>query len=113
MSSPDDREPDGRARWIAVARPEDIPEGESRAYEVGGEWIALSKVEGEIHAVEDLCPHDMGPLGDGCLEGHEIICPRHGARFDVRTGKVLCLPALADIRSFPVKVEGGNVHVRL
>ena len=100
-------------RWVRVAKLEDIPEGEIRAYEVGSEYVALCRVRNDVYAVEDICPHDTGPLGDGCLEGYEIVCPRHGARFDVRSGRVLCLPALCDIRVFPVRLEGSTVLIRL
>ena len=67
--------------------------------------------QGEFYAIADLCSHDDGPLGDGDLEDHEIICPRHGARFDVRTGKVLSLPAVEDISAYPVRCIDGKIEV--
>ena len=100
-------------RWIHVADLRDVPAGEVRGYRAGEEWIALCNLAGVIHAIEDVCPHDTGPLADGWIEGHEIVCPRHGARFDVRSGKVTCLPATEGIRSYPVRIEGGRILVRL
>ena len=99
--------------FVVVASLDEIPEREARIFEVGSEWIALCKVQGEIYAVEDFCTHDLGPLGEGCLEGYEIECPRHRARFDVRDGAVTRAPAVSPIRCFPVKVENGEVFVRI
>ncbi|HLU49044.1 MAG TPA: non-heme iron oxygenase ferredoxin subunit [Planctomycetota bacterium] len=100
-------------QWITITSIDEIPEGETRTFEVGPEWIALCKRDGQVWAVEDFCPHDTGPLGEGTLEGHEIICPRHGARFDIRTGDVKRLPALCGIRTFPVRVVDGRVEVEI
>ena len=102
------------ADWVAIVPYEEIPEGEARAFEVAEEWLVVCKVGGRIFAVEDTCPHDTGPLGDSRLEGHEVVCPRHGARFDVRSGEVLCLPALIGIRTFASRVsEDGQIEVHL
>lgn len=99
-------------QWVPVAPLEEIPEGEARTWEVGDVPMAICRVGGTVHCIEDICPHDLGPLGDGPLEGHEIVCPRHGARFDVRDGRVLCLPALCGVRSFPAEVRDGTVWIR-
>lgn len=99
------------ATFVAVAKVSEIPEGGVRVVEANGTGVALCKVEGKIYAVEDLCTHDDGPLGEGKLCGHAIECPRHGARFDVRTGAVLRMPAAYPVRTFPVKVEGEQVLV--
>jgi 3-phenylpropionate/trans-cinnamate dioxygenase ferredoxin subunit len=98
-------------RFVRLARVEDIPVGEARVYQVEGSSIALCNVEGTIHAVENTCTHDDGPLGEGYLQGHVIECPRHGARFDVRSGNVLRMPAVVPIRTFPVKIEAGEVYI--
>ncbi len=82
-------------QFVKVAQESDIPEGEVRDFEVDGIGIALCKVDGKIYAVEDVCSHDDGPLGEGELEGYQIVCPRHGARFDVRSGEVCRMPAIA------------------
>lgn len=99
--------------FVKVARIDEIPEGEARVYEVGSESIALCNVGGKIHAVENVCTHDDGPLGEGYLEGCQIECPRHGARFDVTSGAVTRMPAATPVRTFPVRVEKGEVFVEI
>jgi 3-phenylpropionate/trans-cinnamate dioxygenase ferredoxin subunit len=66
---------------------------------------------GNYFAIGDVCTHDDGPLGDGELDGYEIICPRHGARFDVRNGRATGLPAVIDTPSYPVRVVEGKIEV--
>jgi len=100
-------------KFYRIARESEIPDGEVRVFEVQGTSLAVCRVNGELHALEDLCTHDDGPLGEGDLDGYEIECPRHGARFDVRTGAVCRMPAAAPVRVFPVKVENGDVFVEL
>ena len=101
------------AQFVRVAKVEEVPEGEARVFALGELRLALCKVEGAFYCVEDICSHDDGPLGEGCLVGHEIECPRHGARFDVRDGKVTRMPAAAPVESFAVKVEDGQVLVQV
>ena len=81
--------------------------------EVEGEMIALFHVEGRWHAIDDVCTHDGGPLADGELRDHKIACPRHGAKFDIRTGAALTMPAVRPTRAHDTKVEAGGVWVRL
>jgi 3-phenylpropionate/trans-cinnamate dioxygenase ferredoxin subunit len=81
--------------------------------QVDGKHLLVCHTSDGFHIIDDTCTHDDGPLADGWLEGNEIECPRHGARFDVRTGKVLCLPAAVNIRSYPVQVEGDQVKVNV
>ena len=78
-----------------------------------GQRLALSNVEGNFFAVQDLCTHDNGPLGEGELLGEEIECPRHGARFNVKTGQAVTLPAVVPVKTFPVKVAGSEVFVEV
>jgi 3-phenylpropionate/trans-cinnamate dioxygenase ferredoxin subunit len=99
--------------FVTVAREDEVPEGEAKVFEVNDERVLLCRVEGSIFAIEDVCTHDDGPLGEGTLEGHAIECPRHGAQFDVRTGEVLSMPAAYPVKSFPVRVEDGEVKVDL
>jgi 3-phenylpropionate/trans-cinnamate dioxygenase ferredoxin subunit len=101
------------ANFVAVARKDEIPPGERKLFEIDGTFVAVFNVDGAFYAIEDVCTHDDGPLADGDLDGFEIECPRHGARFDIRDGKVLSFPAITPVPSYPVKVEGDEVLVDL
>ncbi len=99
------------AKYVKVARADQIAPGEKQIFEVNGTLVVVINLDGQFYAIEDVCTHDGGPLGEGRLEGAQIICPRHGARFDVRTGDALTLPAFEPVSTFEVKVEGGDVWV--
>ena len=92
-------------RYYPVCDIDAIPEGERIFIEVGDIPVAIFHIDGEFYAIADVCTHDDGPLGDGEVEDHQIICPRHGARFDIRTGEVLALPAVRGVKVFPTKIE--------
>ena len=77
------------------------------------ERIALCNVDGEFFAIDDVCTHDGGPLDQGDLLDDQIECPRHGALFDVRTGKALTLPAIFPIKTYPLKIEGNDILIEL
>jgi 3-phenylpropionate/trans-cinnamate dioxygenase ferredoxin subunit len=96
-----------------VAKAVDVEPGKVGVYEVDGQRIALCNVGGAYYAIDDVCTHDGGALDQGELDGFEIECPRHGARFDVRTGKVLSFPAIVDIPAYPVKVDGDDILIGL
>ena len=91
----------------------EVPDPGKTLVEVEGEMVALFHVDGGWHALDDVCTHDGGPLADGELRDHKISCPRHGARFDIRTGAALTMPAVRPTRAHEVKVEDGGVWVRL
>lgn len=100
------------AEWHKVCTINELTPKQIKVFEVKGERIALCRFdEKEFYAVADLCTHDDGPLGEGELVDHAIECPRHGARFDIKTGKVLALPAVLPIRAYPVKMEGDSVFI--
>jgi len=99
--------------FVKIARLADLPSNGKLLTTVNGRSIALFQVEGTIYAIENVCTHDGGPLVEGELEGYEIECPRHGARFDVRTGQVRRLPAFEPIKTYAVKIEGDSVLVEL
>lgn len=100
--------------FIPVAAVSDLPNGERLFIEIDGESIVIFNIAGSFFAIADICSHDDGPLGDGELEkGYEISCPRHGAHFDVRTGKALSLPAITDIPSYPVRIQGEELEIGL
>ncbi len=88
-----------------------LPPGCALRIKVDGEEILLCNVDGAFYAVEDVCTHDGGPLDQGRLDGCEVECPRHGARFDVRTGAVTALPAVLPLRTFPTRLDGDEVVV--
>jgi 3-phenylpropionate/trans-cinnamate dioxygenase ferredoxin subunit len=94
-----------------VGRAGDIPEGQAVVVDAGDRRLALCNVGGEVHAIDDICTHDGGPLGEGELFGYQIECPRHGARFDVRTGQVTQMPAVRPVRTYPVEREGDDLYV--
>jgi 3-phenylpropionate/trans-cinnamate dioxygenase ferredoxin subunit len=99
--------------WIRVARMDDIAPGGAKTCYAGDARVVLCRVGDDIHAVEDVCTHDDGPLGAGTLVGWVIECPRHGAQFDVRTGDVVRMPAVAPVLTFPVEVRDGEVYVEV
>jgi 3-phenylpropionate/trans-cinnamate dioxygenase ferredoxin subunit len=99
------------ADWITVARADALGPGDREVYDVGGCWIAVFNVGGHYYAFEDACTHDDGPLAEGEIDGFEIECPRHGARFDVRTGAALTPPAVKPTRRFDTRVEDGALQI--
>lgn len=96
---------------VKVARVADIPPGHKKIVEVDGVEIVIVNLDGAFYAIEDVCTHDGGPLGEGTLEGCQLICPRHGARFDVRTGAALTMPAVEPAPTYEVQVEGDDILV--
>jgi 3-phenylpropionate/trans-cinnamate dioxygenase ferredoxin component len=102
-----------KVEFIPVAGVEDLQTGKRMYVEIDGQQIVVFNLAGGLFAIADVCSHDDGPVGDGDLEGEEVICPRHGARFDLRTGKALALPAVVDIPAYPVRVREGQIEVGL
>jgi 3-phenylpropionate/trans-cinnamate dioxygenase ferredoxin subunit len=100
------------SEWINVIDENALADGENVVVEVEGTEIAVFKIKGAFYAIEDVCTHDGAEIASGVLEGDEIICPRHGARFCVRTGEVKSPPAYENIHSFPVRIENAKVQVR-
>lgn len=98
-------------KFVRVATVDDIPPGERLWHEFDEETVVIFNVGGRFFCIADLCTHDDGPLEDGRLEGYEVECPRHGARFDVRSGAALCLPATTPVPTYAVKVEDGVIFV--
>ena len=98
-------------RWIDVLAAVDLPADDVKALEVAGRDIALYTVGDAVYATDNLCTHGNARLCDGFLDGHEIECPLHQGKFDVRDGRALCEPATEPLRSYSVKLEGGRVYV--
>jgi 3-phenylpropionate/trans-cinnamate dioxygenase ferredoxin subunit len=95
-----------------VATKSDVPAGTVKVYQVNGRSIAVANLDGdEFYAIDNLCTHDNGPLGEGRLAGDQVECPRHGARFDLKTGRVMAFPAVRPVRTYPVKVEEDEIEV--
>jgi len=99
------------ARWIDVAATGDVPRNGRRVFEVDGRFVAVYDVAGERYAIEDLCTHDGNPLADGPVEDHAVTCPRHGARFCLRTGAALSPPAYEPVATFPVETRDGRLLI--
>src|SRR5688572_16354979 len=98
--------------WVTVARLEELKPGEFRTADADGTRVVVFNIGGELYAIEDVCTHDGGQLTGGHVEGDQIVCPRHGARFCVRTGEALTAPAYEPTAKFPVRVESGEIQVR-
>jgi 3-phenylpropionate/trans-cinnamate dioxygenase ferredoxin subunit len=101
------------SQWIDIAATGSLVPGEPLKVSAGGFEIAVFLVDGTALAIEDLCSHDRNSISDGCVEGSEIICPRHGARFCLRTGRALTPPAYEDIETFDLKEEAGRLWVAI
>ncbi|HLJ10560.1 MAG TPA: non-heme iron oxygenase ferredoxin subunit [Planctomycetaceae bacterium] len=95
-----------------VATLDELPPGERKSLVFDDRAVLIFRIGDDVYAVEDVCSHDGQPLTDGKLEGTAIECPRHGARFDVRTGRPLCMPAVEPIATFEVRVENNEIYLR-
>lgn len=101
------------SRFQSVMPSADLVEGQPKAVIQGNLQLLLVRLEGRVFAVENLCTHDDVPLSEGTCEAGEIVCPRHGARFCLRTGEVLSPPAFQDLRSFAVRELEGRIEVEI
>jgi 3-phenylpropionate/trans-cinnamate dioxygenase ferredoxin component len=100
------------ADWVFVGTRSEMLPGEYKVVWDGDTAIAVYNIDGDLYAIEDVCSHDGGELAGGEVHGFEVECPRHGARFDVRTGAVMCPPAYEPIASFPVHEVDGQIWTR-
>jgi len=100
-----------KIEFVEIAPASELPVGERLFVEIGDKPIVIFNIAGQLYAIGDVCTHDNGPLGDGMIEGHNIVCPRHGAEFDVRTGQAVQMPAVIDIPAYPVQVRDGAIFV--
>ena len=99
------------AEYITLAATSEIPPGERAVFEINDHYIAVFNVDQKYYAIEDVCTHDNGPLAEGELTGTTIECPRHGAQFDITTGKVLRFPAVVPVPRYDVRVLEGEIQV--
>jgi 3-phenylpropionate/trans-cinnamate dioxygenase ferredoxin subunit len=105
--------PDDQLEFVIVADVGELGNGERLFMEVDGKPVAVFNLAGKFFAIEDVCSHDQGSVAEGELIDHSIECPRHGARFDLESGKALTMPAVVDIAAYPVRVEGQNILIGL
>ncbi|GAB4510396.1 MAG: non-heme iron oxygenase ferredoxin subunit [Anaerolineae bacterium] len=98
--------------FITIGTTDELQPGDAPlVVEINRRWVAVYNLDGQYYAIEDVCTHDGGPLAEGEREGHVVACPRHGATFDIRTGKVLSAPALVDVPTYAVRVEANQIQV--
>ena len=100
------------SEFVTVAKTAEIESGTVKVVNVDGVAIGVANVDGEFFAFADVCTHDDGPVAEGELDGYQIECPRHGARFDIRSGAVKLLPAVTPIPVYPLRVEGDEIQVK-
>ena len=100
-----------KVEFVEIAPASELPNGERLFVDLGDKPVVIFNIAGQFFAIGDVCTHDDGPLGDGDLEGFNIVCPRHGGEFDVQTGKAMQLPAVVDIPAYPIRVVDGMLQV--
>jgi 3-phenylpropionate/trans-cinnamate dioxygenase ferredoxin component len=102
-----------KLEYVSIGSVSEIKDEGRLFIEIDGKPIVIINLGEKYYAIEDVCSHDDGPVGEGTLEGYEIICPRHGARFDIRTGRVIALPAFIDIPAYAVRIVGDQIEIGL
>ncbi|MDR7417068.1 MAG: non-heme iron oxygenase ferredoxin subunit [Armatimonadota bacterium] len=100
-----------REAFVRVAKTSEIPPGRGRAFEVAGRRIAVYNLGGRFYAIDDRCTHEEAWLSEGPVMGEMAVCPRHGSRFHIPTGQVKSLPAVRNVATYEVRVEGEEVYV--
>lgn len=101
------------SEFVKIAKTADIPDPGKATFEVDDRLVVLIHAGGQWYCIDDVCTHDGGPLGEGPLEDHAIVCPRHGAKFDIRTGDALTMPATEPTAVHQVRVDGQDILVKL
>jgi 3-phenylpropionate/trans-cinnamate dioxygenase ferredoxin subunit len=99
--------------FVKVADLSEIPDPGKKVFELDDRLVVVVHAGGQVYCLEDLCTHDGGPLGEGQLDGHTIACPRHGAKFDIRDGRPLTMPATEATLVHEAKIENGVVYVKI
>lgn len=102
---------DTKAEFVEIAPVSELPNGERLFVDLGDKPVVIFNIAGQFFAIGDVCTHDDGPLGDGMIEDFNVVCPRHGAEFDIRTGQAVQMPAVVDIPAYPVRILNGMIHV--
>jgi 3-phenylpropionate/trans-cinnamate dioxygenase ferredoxin subunit len=101
------------SEWVKATRVSEIPEGQMKAVEVGYHNLVICHTSDGFYALDNECSHDSAPISDGELKGKEMVCARHGARFNVEDGAVTAPPAVVGIDSYEVKIDGDLIYVRV
>ena len=102
---------ESKIEFVEIAPVDELPNGERLFVEIEGKPLVIFNIAGQFFSIGDVCSHDDGPVGEGDIESYNITCPRHGAEFDIRTGKVVSMPAVVDIPAYPVRVVDGMIQV--
>lgn len=101
------------ANWVSGGRADNLPPGKVRTVFGGKGRLAVCNVDNAFYCIDDVCTHDGASFETGELDGCEIECPRHGARFDVTTGRATCLPAIVPVKVYPVRIENGEIQIQV
>ena len=102
---------ESEVEYVEVVPASELPNGERLFVEIADRPLVIFNIAGQFFSIGDVCSHDDGPVGEGDINGYNITCPRHGAEFDIRTGKVVQMPAVVDIPAYPVRVVDGMIQV--
>ena len=102
---------ESKVEYLEIAPVSDLSNGERLFIEVEGKSLVIFNIADRYFSIGDICSHDDGPVGEGDVEGYNIVCPRHGGEFDVRTGQAVQMPAVVDIPAYPVRVVDGMIQV--
>lgn len=98
---------------IKVCNLSEIPNGSKKKFEINDEEVTICNINNQVFAINDNCSHDEASLEEGFIDEYEIECPRHGAKFDIRTGEVTCLPAISRIKTYKSKVKDGVIELEI
>lgn len=98
---------------IKICDLSEIPNGSIKKFEINDEEITICNINNQIFAINDNCSHDEASLQEGFIDGYEIECPMHGAKFDIRTGEVTCLPAVSPIKTYNIKINNGSIELEI
>lgn len=99
--------------YVKVATVSEVPDGGGKSVQAQGKTIALFHLGGAFYAIDDTCTHAAGPLSEGFVDGEQVECPWHGARFNIKTGAVLTPPAGENVASYPVRVNGSDIEIEV
>jgi len=97
--------------YFEIVPTSELPNGERLFIEIEGKSLVIFNIAGHYFSIADICSHDDGPVGEGDLEGFNVVCPRHGGEFDVRTGKAVQLPAVEDIPAYPIQIQAFLIFI--